>query len=121
MAVSLSAFATSLGGLIGGSYSTFCEYNLNCDYTSIIISFSKFQDGRRPMYTFSLPMLVLASAGVVTAASIHALLFWRFMQSIGASPALILGAGVIGDIYKLEERGRAMGIFFAVRGSVLNP
>ena len=29
MAVSLSAFGTSLGGLIGGSYSTFCEYNLN--------------------------------------------------------------------------------------------
>ena len=66
------------------------------------------------MYIFSLPVLVLGSAGVVTAANIPALLFWRFMQSIGASPGLVLGAGVIGDIYKLEERGRAMGIFFAV-------
>ena len=71
------------------------------------------------MYTFSLPVLVFASAGVATAASIPALVFWRFMQSIGASPGLVLGAGVIGDIYKLEERGRAMGIFFAVCGSVL--
>jgi len=26
-----------------------------------------------------------------------------------------LGAGVIGDIYKLEERGTRMGIFFGVR------
>jgi len=73
------------------------------------------------MYTFSLPVLVLASVGVATAASIPELLFWRFLQSIGASPGYVLGAGVIGDIYMLEERGRAMGIFFAVRGSILNP
>jgi hypothetical protein len=26
-----------------------------------------------------------------------------------------LGAGVIGDIYKLEERGTAIGVFFGVR------
>ena len=73
------------------------------------------------MYTSSLPVVVFASAGVATATSIPGLLFWRFMQAIGASPSLILGAGVIGDIYKLEERGRAMGIFFAVCGSILNP
>ena len=73
------------------------------------------------MYTFSLPMVVFASAGVATATNIPGLLFWRFMQAIGASPSLVLGAGVIGDIYKLEERGRAMGIFFAVCGSILNP
>ena len=33
---------------------------------------------------------------------------------MGASPGAVLGAGVIGDIFKLEERGRAMGVFFAV-------
>ena len=32
---------------------------------------------------------------------------------MGGSPGSILGAGVIGDIFKLEERGRAMGFFFA--------
>jgi len=71
------------------------------------------------MYTFPLPMLVFASVGVATAGSIAELLFWRFSQSIGASPGMVLGAGVIGDIYRLEERGRAMGIFFAVCGPVL--
>ena len=73
------------------------------------------------MYIFSLPVLVFASAGVAAAKSIPTLLFWRFMQSIGASPGLVLGTGVIGDIYKLEERGRAIGIFSAVCGSILNP
>ena len=33
---------------------------------------------------------------------------------MGASPGPALGAGVIGDIFKLEERGRAMGFFFTV-------
>jgi MFS family permease len=42
-------------------------------------------------------------------------LSWRFIQAIGASPGLSVGAGVIGDIYKLEERGQAMGIFISVR------
>jgi MFS family permease len=41
-------------------------------------------------------------------------MFWRFAQAIGSSPGLAVGTGVIGDIYKLEERGQAMGIFFAV-------
>jgi hypothetical protein len=26
-----------------------------------------------------------------------------------------VGAGVVGDIYKLEERGTAIGVFFGVR------
>lgn len=42
------------------------------------------------------------------------LLFWRFFQAFGVSCGLAVGAGVIGDIYKLEERGAAMGVFFAV-------
>jgi len=39
---------------------------------------------------------------------------WRFVQALGASPGLAVGSGVIGDIYKLEERGQAMGIYFGV-------
>ena len=33
---------------------------------------------------------------------------------MGASLGPVIGAPVIGDIFKLEERGSAMGIFFAV-------
>ncbi|KAF5367308.1 hypothetical protein D9757_010094 [Collybiopsis confluens] len=39
-------------------------------------------------------------------------MLWRFVQTFGGSPGLSVGAGVIGDIYRLEERGTAMGIFF---------
>ena len=33
---------------------------------------------------------------------------------MGASLGPVIGAAVIGDVFKLEERGRAMGISFAV-------
>jgi MFS family permease len=71
-------------------------------------------DGRRPIYVYALPMLVLGSMGVALAQNTPSLLISRFFQSLGASPGHVIGAGVIGDVYKLEERGRAMGIFFAV-------
>jgi MFS family permease len=41
-------------------------------------------------------------------------MFWRFFQTFGAAPGISVGAGVVGDIYRLEERGTAMGIFLAV-------
>lgn len=56
---------------------------------------------------------MIGSIGVAAAQNVPSLLFWRFLQSMGASPGGVLGAGVIGDIFKLEERGRAMGVFFA--------
>ena len=71
-------------------------------------------DGRRPVYLYSFPFLVVGSIGVYSATDIPSLLLWRFLQAVGASPGLVLGAGVIGDIYKLEERGRAMSVFLAV-------
>ena len=42
----------------------------------------------------------------------------KFIQAFGASPGLTVGPGVIGDIYKLEERGQAMGIFYGVSFSI---
>ncbi|GLB35683.1 putative sugar (and other) transporter [Lyophyllum shimeji] len=91
--VNLSIFASSLGGLSGAAYSTFY--------------------GRRPVYLFGLPLFCIGTLGVALSKTVPQLMTWRFLQTFGASPALSVGAGTIGDIYKLEERGQAMGIFFA--------
>jgi MFS family permease len=61
-----------------------------------------------------LPFLCIGSFGTALATNIPLLMVWRFVQAFGASPGISVGAGVIGDIYKLEERGTAMGIFFVV-------
>jgi MFS family permease len=59
-------------------------------------------------------MLLVGSLGVAASRSIAQLIAWRFIQALGASPGLAVGSGVIGDIYKLEERGQALGVYFAV-------
>ncbi|KAF9447242.1 MFS general substrate transporter [Macrolepiota fuliginosa MF-IS2] len=99
LAVSLSVFATSIGALAAASYSTFY--------------------GRRPVYLIALPLSIIGSIGVAAAPNMPQLLFWRFWQCSGASPGMAVGAGVIGDIYRLEERGTAMGFFLA--GILLGP
>ncbi|KXN87019.1 hypothetical protein AN958_09365 [Leucoagaricus sp. SymC.cos] len=67
---------------------------------------------------FATSIGALMSASYATfSRNLPELLFWRFWQCIGASPGLAIGAAVIGDIYKLEERGTGMGLFLAVRGA----
>ena len=58
-------------------------------------------------------MFVIGSIGVAAAQNIPSLMFWRFLQSMGGSLGPSLGAAVIGDIFKLEERGGALGICLA--------
>ncbi|KAH9890473.1 MFS general substrate transporter [Cubamyces lactineus] len=68
--------------------------------------------GRRSVYLWSLPCLCIGSIGVAMSRSVPTLMIWRVVQAFGASSGLSVGAGAIGDMYRLEERGTAMGIFF---------
>lgn len=78
-------------------------------------------DGRRPIFLTMLPILVVGSIGTAAARSVPTLLFWRIVQSLGSSGGFSVGAGAIADVYALEQRGKATGIFFSVRASVLGP
>jgi MFS family permease len=73
-----------------------------------------FKDGRRPIYLWSFLVMVIGSFGVASAQTVSQLMIWRVIQAMGAGPALSVGAGVIGDVYKLEERGAALGKYFGV-------
>ncbi|KAJ3566595.1 hypothetical protein NP233_g6898 [Leucocoprinus birnbaumii] len=75
-------------------------------------SYSTFY-GRRCIYLSALPLLIAGSVGVGCSRTVGELFFFRTFQAAGASPGFSIGAGVIGDIYKLEERGTAIGIFLA--------
>jgi MFS family permease len=77
-------------------------------------------DGRRMMYLCGMPFLCIGSCGVAMSTSLRGLLFWRFVQTFGCSGGVTSGADVIGDIYKLEEQGTGVGIFFAaVRAMII--
>ncbi|KAJ7209671.1 MFS general substrate transporter [Mycena pura] len=103
LAVGLSITGAALGSMLFATYSSFY--------------------GRRPMYLYGLPLLCLGSLGVAFSRTIPQLMVFRFVQAFGTSGGLAVGGGVIGDIYKLTERGTAMGIFFAASliGSTIAP
>ncbi|KAI0085893.1 major facilitator superfamily domain-containing protein [Irpex rosettiformis] len=93
IAVSLSIITNALGSLLWASYSSYY--------------------GRKPIYLLTLSVQCLGSLGVASARSVPTLLAWRIVQAFGSSSGLSVGMGVIGDIYKIEERGTASGVFFA--------
>ncbi|KAI0046832.1 MFS general substrate transporter [Auriscalpium vulgare] len=92
LSVSLSVLVGSIGTLTWGTYSGFY--------------------GRRPIFLCSLPIFTLASLGVCFAHSVPQLIAWRVVQAFGVGGSVSVGAAVIGDIYRLEERGQAMGVFY---------
>ncbi|KAG1900112.1 major facilitator superfamily domain-containing protein [Suillus fuscotomentosus] len=94
LAFSLSILADATGALVWSAYSSFY--------------------GSRAIYLWGMPFLCVGSCGVALSASLQSLLFWRFVQAFGCAGALSLGTGVIGHIYKLEERGTAIGVFFSI-------
>ncbi|VDC03564.1 unnamed protein product [Peniophora sp. CBMAI 1063] len=79
--------------------------------------------GRRPIFLTMLPILILGSIGTAAAHSVPSLVAWRIVQAFGASGGFSVGAGVIADVFPLEQRGRATGIFFsfAFLGPALAP
>jgi MFS family permease len=59
-----------------------------------------------------MPIMCMGSFGVAASTSLRWLLFWRFVQAFGCAGGVSVGAATIGDIYRIEQRGTAMGIFF---------
>ncbi|KAF8499338.1 MFS general substrate transporter [Hysterangium stoloniferum] len=68
--------------------------------------------GRRPLYLVSLPNTFIGGLLCASASNVPQLLVGRGFQSIGAACISSIGANVISDLYKLEERGTAIGIFY---------
>lgn len=115
LAVSIHVFTGGLITLLWARYSTHCK----CHWLVPLqgrpeLSVLCLSDGRRPIYLTALPFSIVGSMGVGRAQTVLQLMAWRVVQSTGMSGGFSLGAGVIGDLYKLEERGTAMGLFFAV-------
>ncbi|KAG9318091.1 major facilitator superfamily domain-containing protein [Chiua virens] len=93
LGVSLSVFSSSLSVMFWSGYTSFY--------------------GRRPIYLWGMPFTILGSFAVAACTDLSGLLFWRSVQTFGCSAGYALGGATIGDIYRVEERGTAMGTFLA--------
>ncbi|KAL2134410.1 hypothetical protein VTI74DRAFT_249 [Chaetomium olivicolor] len=75
--------------------------------------------GRRPVLGAANVFFCLWQIGCALAPSIEALIVFRFFAGIGGAGCLTLGAGVISDVFRTDERGFAIGIY--TLGPLLGP
>lgn len=64
--------------------------------------------GRRPIILISLLLLTLASMWAGLAKSFDSLLAARFFMGIGGGPADAVAPDVVGEVFFVHQRGRAM-------------
>ncbi|KAH0830224.1 MFS general substrate transporter [Lanmaoa asiatica] len=100
LGVSLAVFASSFSVMFWSAYSSFCRSPRVFCTSDIFANLD-----------LDLPGEMADGFAVAASTDINSLLFWRFVQTFGCSGGYALGAATIGDIYKVEERGTAMGTF----------
>ena len=62
--------------------------------------------GRRKLMLFGASCFLIGAIGCVFAHSINSLIFWRFIQGIGASSAAVLGFTMILDYFSVETAAK---------------
>ncbi|KAK0622557.1 major facilitator superfamily domain-containing protein [Immersiella caudata] len=67
--------------------------------------------GRRPVLTGTNMFFLVWQIGCALAPNIESLIVFQFFSGIGGAGCLTLGAGVIADVFRTDERGFAMGIY----------
>jgi EmrB/QacA subfamily drug resistance transporter len=72
--------------------------------------------GRRLIYVISVGIFAIGSIVVAFSPSFEVMLAGRAIQGIGSSGIFPVASAVIGDLFPVEKRGRALGLLGAVFG-----
>lgn len=72
--------------------------------------------GRRPIYVLAVSVFAAGSLFVALARSFPWLILGRAIQGLGAGGIFPVATAVIGDVFPVEKRGRALGLIGAVFG-----
>ncbi|KXN71075.1 MFS general substrate transporter [Conidiobolus coronatus NRRL 28638] len=75
--------------------------------------------GRKWFTVASMIIFALGSLGCALSTNIKMLVAMRFFQGLGSSASMVIGIGVISEIFPNSEKGRAIGAFSA--GPLLSP
>ncbi|KAJ9090040.1 hypothetical protein DSO57_1006739 [Entomophthora muscae] len=75
--------------------------------------------GRRWIFIISLLIFIGSNIGAALAQSIEMLIIMRIFQGVGSSAPLVVGVGVVSDIFPEKERGVSISIFFS--GTLVGP
>jgi EmrB/QacA subfamily drug resistance transporter len=112
----LSTIQRDLGASVEGLEWTVNAYNLS--FAVLLMTAAALGDrfGRRRLFAAGIGLFVLASAACALAPSVGALVAARAVQGAGAAAVTTLALALVGTAFPAEQRGAALGIFFAVNG-----
>ena len=94
----------------------FAAYLLTMAITTPI--FGKLSDlfGRKPIFLLGCLLFIVGSALCGFAGGMEQLIAFRALQGIGAGAVIPVTFTIVGDLYKMEERGRVQGMISSVWG-----
>lgn len=110
----MPTIAADLGASIGATQMTLMAFFVAFGVCQLIYGPVSDMAGRRPPLFFGLGLFFLASVGCALAASIEALIAFRFLQGIGASSVMVIPRAVIRDRYTGIEATRMMATVMLV-------
>src|SRR6202011_5242593 len=115
VATAMPSIVGQLGGFTYYSW-VFSAFLLTQSATTVI--YGKLADilGRKPVLIAGVVLLLIGSLLCGFAWSMASLIAFRMVQGLGAGAIAPVTMTVVGDLYRLEERGRAQGMMGSVWG-----
>lgn len=79
--------------------------------------------GRKPVFTFGVAVFLIGSILCGFAQTMNMLIFFRFVQGLGAGAVQPIATTIVGDIFSLTERAKVQGYLSSVWGvsSIIGP
>jgi DHA1 family bicyclomycin/chloramphenicol resistance-like MFS transporter len=105
---SLPLVASGLGVGGGAVQLTLSTLLLGLSLGALIYGPLSDQYGRRPVLAVGLALYVVAGVMAALAHSLGALVFWRFLQGLGASSGNVLARAIVLDRWRGEQASRAL-------------
>ncbi len=115
VSTAMPSISAELGGFSKYSW-VFSAYLLMSTVT--VLLYGKLSDifGRKPIFAVGIILFLLGSLLCGLATSMDQLIFFRFIQGMGAGAVLPIATTIVGDIYSAEERARIQGYLSSVWG-----
>lgn len=115
VSTAMPSISADLGGFAKYSW-VFSAYLLMSTVT--VLLYGKLSDifGRKPIFAVGILLFLLGSLLCGLAESMEMLIFYRFIQGIGAGAVLPIATTIVGDIYSAEERAKIQGYLSSVWG-----
>ncbi|TWT07360.1 MFS transporter [Planococcus sp. CPCC 101016] len=115
VSTAMPSIASELGGFSKYSW-VFSAYLLMSTVT--VLLYGKLSDifGRKRIFAVGMSLFLLGSLLCGFANSIDELIFYRFVQGMGAGAVMPIATTIVGDIYSREERAKIQGYLSSVWG-----